>query len=273
MPQETLKILLIEDNPGDARLLQELLKEVVSLQFEMEQVDCLSRGIQCLSQQTFDVILLDLSLPDSQDLDTFVQLHSRVRDLPIVVITGLNDETLAVRAVQEGAQDYLVKGQVSSDVLARSIRYAIERKRTEHKIREQAALLDVATDAILVRDLDNRIVFWNKGAERLYGWTAEAAIGQKISELLYSAASPPFEAAHDRLLQNGEWYGELEQLTQTGRAIVVASHWTLMRDQQAQPKSVLTVSTDITEKKQLEAQFFRAQRMESIGTPSQRHCP
>ena len=266
MPQETIKILLIEDNPGDARLLQELLKEVVSLPFKMEQVDCLSQGIQRLSQQTFDVILLDLSLPDSQELDTFVQLHSRVQDLPIVVITGLNDETLAVRAVQEGAQDYLVKGQVSSDVLARSIRYAIERKRTEQKIREQAALLDVATDAILVRDLDNRIVFWNKGAERLYGWTAEAAIGQKISELLYNAASPPFDAAHNRLLQDGEWYGELEQLTQTGRAIVVASHWTLMRDQQAQPKSVLTVSTDITEKKQLEAQFFRAQRMESIGT-------
>jgi two-component system, cell cycle sensor histidine kinase and response regulator CckA len=284
MQQDMIRILLIEDNPGDARLLQELLKEVVSLQFEMEQVDCLSRGIQRLQAQAvqaqavrerpFDVILLDLSLPDSQALETFVQLHRQVQEIPIVVITGLDDETLAVQAMQAGAQDYLVKGQASSDLLARSLRYAIERKRTEQKIREQAALLDVATDAILVRDLDNRIIFWNKGAERLYGWTAEAAIGQKISELLYDTASDaasrsellPFQAAHDRLLQEGEWYGELEQVTQAGRAIVVASHWTLMRDPQAQPKSVLTVSTDITEKKQLEAQFFRAQRMESIGT-------
>ena len=266
MSQETIKILLIEDNPGDARLLQELLKDVISLQFQMEQIDCLSRGIQRLNEQAFDVILLDLSLPDSQGLETFVQLQRQVRDVPIVVITGLNDETLAVRAVQEGAQDYLVKGQVSSDVLARSIRYAIERKRTDQKIREQAALLDVATDAIIVRDLNHRILFWSKGAERLYGWQAEAAIGQSIDELLYKSAASAFQAAHERLLQAGEWYGELEPVTQAGRAIVVASHWTLIRDEQDQPKSVFTVSTDITEKKQLEAQFFRAQRMESIGT-------
>ena len=266
MPQEIIKILLIEDNPGDARLLQELLKDVISLQFQMEQIDCLSRGIQRLNEQAFDVILLDLSLPDSQGLETFVQLQRQVRDVPIVVITGLNDETLAVRAVQEGAQDYLVKGQVSSDVLARSIRYAIERKRTDQKIREQAALLDVATDAIVVRDLDHRILFWSKGAERLYGWQSEAAIGQSIDELLYKSAASPFQAAHERLLQAGEWYGELEQVTQADQAIVVASHWTLIRDEQDQPKSVFTVSTDITEKKQLEAQFFRAQRMESIGT-------
>ena len=271
MPQEIIKILLIEDNPGDARLLQELLKDVISLQFQMEQIDCLSRGIQRLNEQAFDVILLDLSLPDSQGLATFVQLQRQVRDVPIVVITGLNDETLAVRAVQEGAQDYLVKGQVSSDMLARSIRYAIERKRTDRKIREQAALLDVATDAIVVRDLDHKILFWSKGAERLYGWQAEAAIGQKVDELLYKSVvsqlvAPSFQAAHERLLQAGEWYGELEPVTQAGRAIVVASHWTLIRDEQDQPKSVFTVSTDITEKKQLEAQFFRAQRMESIGT-------
>jgi two-component system, cell cycle sensor histidine kinase and response regulator CckA len=266
MPQEIIKILLIEDNPGDARLLQELLKDVISLQFQMEQIDCLSRGIQRLNEQAFDVILLDLSLPDSQGLETFVQLQRQVRDVPIVVITGLNDETLAVRAMQEGAQDYLVKGQVSSDVLARSIRYAIERKRTDQKIREQAALLDVATDAIIVRDLDHRILFWSKGAERLYGWQAEAAIGQPIDGLLYKSVASAFQAAHERLLQAGEWYGELEPVTQAGQAIVVASHWTLIRDEQDQPKSVFTVSTDITEKKQLEAQFFRAQRMESIGT-------
>ncbi|HEY9641785.1 MAG TPA: response regulator, partial [Coleofasciculaceae cyanobacterium] len=261
-----IQILLIEDNPGDARLLQELLREVSSVQFQITQVDCLSRGLQCLSQQTFDLILLDLSLPDSQDLETFVRLHSQARQMPIVVITGLNDETLAVRAVQAGAQDYLVKGQVTSDLLSRSIRYAIERKRTEQKIREQAALLNIATDAILVQDLDGNILFWNQGAERIYGWSAEEAIGKKVNDLLHNPLSTQFQEANQHLIEVGEWYGELEQLTQAGQAILVESRWTLMRDEQEQPKSVLVVSTDITEKKQLESQFLRAQRMESIGT-------
>lgn len=275
MEAHPLTILLVEDNPGDARLVQELLREVTSIQFRLEQVDCLSQGLLRLSQQRFDVVLLDLSLPDSQDLETFVRLNSQVRDVPIVVITGLNDETLAVRAVQEGAQDYLVKGQLSSALLVRSIRYAIERKRTELKIREQAALLDIATDAILVWDLESLILFWNQGAERIYGWKAEAAIGQKSSELLFRSPSAPFQNAQlqegfqdaqAHLMATGEWYGELEQVTQAGKAIVVESRWTLMRGQQGQPKSLLVVNTDITEKKQLEAQFLRIQRMESIGT-------
>ncbi|GAB4381735.1 MAG: response regulator [Elainellaceae cyanobacterium] len=266
MEEYCIHVLLIEDNPGDARLLQELLREVTSVQFELEQVDCLSLGMQRLGERSFDVVLLDLSLPDSQGLETFTALHHGTLDVPVVVITGLNDETLALKAMQQGAQDYLVKGQVNSDLLVRSIRYAIERKRTQQKMQEQAALLDIATDAILVRALDSTILFWNKGAERLYGWKAEAAIGKPVSELLYPANSSQFQAAQMVLLEQGEWYGELEQITQAGQEIVVASHWTLMRDERQQPKSILVVSTDITEKKQLEAQFLRAQRMESIGT-------
>ena len=266
MKQQSIKVLLIEDNPGDARLLQELLKEVTSVQFYIEQADCLSQGLQSLIEQTFDVILLDLSLPDSQDLETFVKLHRQAMAVPIVVVTGLDDETLAVRAVQMGAQDYLVKGKVSSDLLARSIRYAIERKRTEQQIREQAALLNIATDAILVRDLQSKILFWNQGAERLYGWKAEEALGQDASKLLYKSDSSQFQKAYRCLIAEGEWYGEIDQVTKAGKAVLVASRWTLMRDEDAKPKSILVVSTDITEKKQLEAQFLRIQRMESIGT-------
>jgi two-component system, cell cycle sensor histidine kinase and response regulator CckA len=257
MEERSIKVLLIEDNPGDARLLQELLEEVTSVQFQLEHVDRLNAGVQYLNAQSLDVILLDLSLPDSQGLETFIQLHHWAAEIPIVVITGLNDETLADRAVQAGAQDYLVKGQVNSDLLARSIRYAIERNRTDQRIREQAALLDIATDAILVRDLDSTILFWNKGAERLYGWQAEAAIGQKASSLLYSATSQQFQQAQAGLIEQGEWYGELEQVTKDGQVVTVASRWTLMRDNEGNPKSVLVVSTDITEKKRLEAQFLR----------------
>ncbi|MDF5728618.1 MAG: GAF domain-containing protein, partial [Rhizonema sp. PD38] len=142
-----------------------------------------------------------------------------------------------------------------------------ERKQAEHKIREQAALLNVATDAILVRDLENKILFWNKGAEHLYGWEAEEALAQKANELLFKDKDSlkPLEALKT-VLAEGDWYGELHKVTKSGREIIVSSHWTLVRDEDEQPKSILTVDTDITEKKQLESQFLRAQRMESIGT-------
>jgi PAS domain S-box-containing protein len=266
MADQLINVLLIEDNPGDARLLSELLMEVHSVHFKLDHVDRLSQGQQRLSESAFDVVLLDLSLPESQGLETFVKLSCQVQEVPIVVITGLNDETLAIRAVQEGAQDYLIKGQVSGDVLVRSIRYAIERKRTEQKIREQAALLNITTDAILVRDLDSQILFWNKGAERLYGWTSAEALGQKANALLYKHDSTDFQTAQVILVNQGEWQGELHQVTKDKREIIVESRWTLMRDDRQTPKSILVVNTDITERKQLEAQFFRAQRMESIGT-------
>ncbi|MBD1823124.1 response regulator [Cyanobacteria bacterium FACHB-DQ100] len=260
-----IKVLLIEDNPGDARLLQELLVEVRSARFELIQVERLSQGLQQLQAQSFDVILLDLSLPDAQGLETFIQLHQRDRNTPIVVITGLNDETLANHAVQSGAQDYLVKDQVTGDVLVRSIRYAIERKRAEQKIREQAALLDIATDAILVQDLDGRILFWNKGAERLYGWCAAEIVGRTHESLSPNSEFAP-RAAQSILFEQGEWSGELQRTTKSGKTVTVESRWSLVRGDDDQPKSILVVSTDVTEKKKLEAQFLRVQRMESIGT-------
>jgi PAS domain S-box-containing protein len=142
-----------------------------------------------------------------------------------------------------------------------------ERKQAEQKIREQAALLDVATDAIFVRDLEKNILFWNKGAERLYGWKAEEAIGKNANQLLYQETfSQQLKEAQLTLAHTGEWQGELHQVTKDGKQIIVQSRWTLVRDEQEKPKSILVVNTDITEKKQLEAQFLRAQRLESIGT-------
>ncbi|TVQ09599.1 MAG: response regulator [Leptolyngbya sp. DLM2.Bin27] len=263
--QTPIHVFLIEDNPGDRRLLQELLREVTSVAIHLEYANSLSQGIQHLRENPVDIVLLDLFLPDSQGLSTFTQLQQQERDLPIVVTTGLNDETLALRAVQAGAQDYLVKGQITGELLVRSIRYAIERKRTEQKIREQAALLDIATDAILVRDVQNQILFWNKGAERLYGWTVDEALGKTVS-LLFQDGLAQIEVAQQQLMIDHEWQGELNQITKAGQKITVESRWTLVRDDDGRPKFILIVNTDVTAKKQLEAQFFRAQRLESIGT-------
>ncbi|MEA5597936.1 PAS domain S-box protein [Rivularia sp. UHCC 0363] len=143
-----------------------------------------------------------------------------------------------------------------------------ERKQTQEKIHEQAALLDVATDAILVRNLENQILFWNQGAERLYGFTSVEALGKNANELLYREYLPQLEEIYQVLFEEDYWKGEIHQITKAGNDIVVFSTWNLVRDEQGNPKSTLIVNTDITEKKQLEAQFLRAQRLESIGTLS-----
>jgi PAS domain S-box-containing protein len=168
--------------------------------------------------------------------------------------------------MKAGAADYLDKSQLGAPLLERSIRYAIERKQAEQKIREQAALLDITTDAILVRDRENQILFWNKGAEQMYGWKADDVLGKNANELLYKETSSQLEVALKTVLEIGEWQGELPQVTKDGKKIIVESCWTLVRDEVKQPKSILTVNTDITQKKLLEAQFLRAQRLESIGT-------
>ncbi|MDM9384227.1 PAS domain S-box protein [Chlorogloeopsis sp. ULAP01] len=141
-----------------------------------------------------------------------------------------------------------------------------ERKQAEQKIREQAALLDITTDAIFVRDLSYRILYWNSGAERLYGWLAAEVIGRNCCEFLYKQISPQTEEAFRTVVEQGEWQGELNQLAKSGQEIIAQTRWTLMRDEAGKPKSILSVDTDITEKKQLQAQFYRAQRLESLGT-------
>jgi len=141
-----------------------------------------------------------------------------------------------------------------------------ERKNTQQQILEQAALLDVATDAIVVRDIHNRILFWNKAAERLYGWQREEVMGLNTSDFLYKDTSRQLEDALMGVANQGEWHGELQQVTKDGKQITVESRWTLVRDEKEQPKSILTVSTEITQKKELEAQFLRSQRIQSIGT-------
>ncbi len=393
MADQALKVLLVEDNPGDVLLIQEFLLDVPGTSVNLIPVEQLLDAINCLGKESFDVILLDLSLPDSQGLETFDKIHARFPAIPIIVLTGLADETIATKAVQQGAQDYLLKGQVSGNLLLRSMRYAIERQRSEEalrqseerfrqlaeniqevfwmananehqllyvspayekvwgrslaslyanqswietihpsdrnrvqtayletalqgqyeqkyriirpdgsirwirdrgfpiinktgeihrivgiaediserqlaeeKIRQQAALLDITTDAILVRDLENRILFWNKGAENIYGWQIEEALLHNASKILYNQSPHEIEAATLTVIAKGKWQGELSKVTKTGKEILVESRWTLVCDESGKPKSILSVDTDITDKKHLEAQLFRAQRLESIGT-------
>jgi PAS domain S-box-containing protein len=139
------------------------------------------------------------------------------------------------------------------------------RKQAEEQIAQQSAFLDKARDAILARDLEGKILFWNSGAERIYGWTREEVMGRNIGDLLYTDPKK-FEEVNGRTISQGEWHGELQHLTKDKGEITIEARWTLIRDNEGNPKSVLAINTDITEKKKIEAQFMRAQRMESIGT-------
>jgi PleD family two-component response regulator len=144
MENHPFKVLLVEDNPGDARLIREMLKEASAAKFKLLYVDRLDGGLKCLSQQTLDLILLDLSLPDSQGLDTFIKTYTQATKVPIVVLTGLDDEALAVRTIQLGAQDYLIKGELNKNILVRALCYAIERHRMQEQIRS-LSLVDELT--------------------------------------------------------------------------------------------------------------------------------
>jgi PAS domain S-box-containing protein len=146
-----------------------------------------------------------------------------------------------------------------------SLRARAERRVAEEKIAQQAEFIDKATDAISVRDLEQRVTFWNQGAERMYGWKSSEVIGRPIRELLHPDFFA-FENALHQLRRQGEWTGELQKKTKSGATLTADCRWTLVRDNGGNPASVLAIETDITEKKKLEAQFLRTQRMESLGT-------
>ena len=266
MDNAPVKVLLVDDDEDDYILTRDWLSEIQGARVSLEWVASYDAAMDAIAHNQHDVYLLDYRLGERNGLELLREAVASGCSSPIILLTGQGDHEIDVEAMKAGAADYLEKSQLGAPMLERSIRYAIERKRAEQKIREQAALLDVATDAILVRDLENQILFWNKGAERLYGWKALDALGKNASDLWNQENLPEFKEAQNTLANIGSWQGELHQVTKSGKEIIVESRWTLVRDFEEKPKSILVVNTDITQKKQLEAQFLRAQRMESIGT-------
>jgi HD-GYP domain-containing protein (c-di-GMP phosphodiesterase class II)/DNA-binding NarL/FixJ family response regulator len=151
MGDKHISVLLIEDNPGDARFIREMLAEVENPTFDLQHAERLSTGLERLAVGGIDVILLDLLLPESQGLVAFRQVYAQAPEVPIVVLTILGNETLALQTVQEGAQDYLVKGQVDGNLLARSMRYALERKRAAEEVRHHLERVEA------LREIDRAI--------------------------------------------------------------------------------------------------------------------
>ncbi len=175
---EKIKVLLIEDNPGDARLIKEMLAEARSVSFDLEWKDNLSKGLKLLTGKGIDVVLLDLMLPDSAGAETFAKTHACAPHAPILVLTGLDDETVAIGAVKEGAQDYLIKGHIDSNLLIHAVRYAIERMRIKEQLQESEmryrTLFEQSPDGVLIIDpLTASAIEFNEAAHCQLGYTRE----------------------------------------------------------------------------------------------------
>jgi PAS domain S-box-containing protein len=185
-PENQIKALIVEDNPTQANMLR------ISLTrrgFEVEAVAYLAHAVERLGKGGIDVVLLDLSLPDSDGIETFYEIYNRASEVPIVVLSGMNDHAVAQAALEGGAQDYLVKGVPSDESISRCLRYAIERHRFERKIweseRTTRLIIENAQDAFLSMDAQGRVTGWNIKAETVFGWYRKDVIGMPLLDVLF----------------------------------------------------------------------------------------
>ena len=279
MADNTLKILLIEDNPGDARLIQEELSDPLpfsnkNTQFLLSHANNLSQGLECLLNERINIILLDLGLPDSLGLKTFTKLYNHSHQVPIIVLTGFDNEKLAVRAVGEGAQDYLVKGKIDKNLLTRSIFYAIERHRLLSKLRDYndnleqlvekrtkaqkdseaklQAILSGIGDDITIQNKDLDIIWANKPLKERWG----NIIGKKCFKVYKGLEEKCPNCTVERVYKNGRSVvSEAVNNLPDGRKANVLVTSSPIRDAEGNIVAVVEVTKDITQIKILETQL------------------
>lgn len=264
-----LQVLIVGDNSDDGELM---LRELRRAGFEPKatRVDTEADYLDNLHPQP-DLILSDYAMLRFSGLRALELLKQWELSIPFILVSTKIGEETAVSAMRSGAVDYLLKGQLAR--LGQAVEQALEQKRlrdehtrAEERLREQADMLNRAHDAIIVRNFhDRRIVFWNSGAERLYGWSASEAIGQPIAELIL-ANPQELDTISKTLLATGEFRGQLKEITKDKRELTVDVWSTVVRNADGTPRSVLSINNDITAQKKLEGQLLRAQRLESIGT-------
>jgi CheY-like chemotaxis protein len=206
--EKNIKILLIEDNPGDAYLIKDQIEEFSNFTYELKNVETLNEALSVLKEQTFDVILLDLGLPDSDGIHTFIRIYNENPLIPIIILTGLNDEIIWSYAVKNGAQDFLVKGQTDGRLLLGTIQCSIERKNlAEHKLkaqeREKKVLLDLLNELVIFVNPYLEIIWANKSALEYINMNLQEAVGTCLKSV--SDISGPLSE-----------YLQLEQIFLTG---------------------------------------------------------
>jgi PAS domain S-box-containing protein len=274
MNRPSLSILLVEDNPGDAVLLREALLDAGPERFQLNHVKCLADGLRILAGGGVDVVLLDLSLPDEHGLKTVTRARLAAPGVPIVVLTGLDDEEFAIKAVREGAEDYLVKGQIDGRLLVRCLRYAIERHRLlgERKRAEEALIasqeyalniINSSLDMIIAVDNDRRIIEFNPAAQKAFGWSL-AEVYQRNIGILY-ARGEEGEEIHRETMAGGSCIREVRNIRKNGEVFSSLLSACSLRNARGEALGFMGISRDITERKNLEEQLRQSQKMESVG--------
>jgi PAS domain S-box-containing protein len=251
MNEQRLKVLLVEDEPAYADLLQVLL--AASSSFVLSHVSRLSQMLERLAQETFDVVLLDLSLPDGGGFQTYAEVHARAPSLPIIVLTGHDDEELALQAVREGAQDYLVKGQFDGKMLTRVIRYAIERKRAEEALRQREEFFRLisenVTDLIAVIDKDGQRLYNSPSYRKLLGDPQGLQGTSSFAEIHAEDRDRVRQLFRETLASGIGLKAEYRLTGQDGSVRHIESQGSVIRDERGRPCKVVVVSRDITERK------------------------
>jgi two-component system cell cycle sensor histidine kinase/response regulator CckA len=264
-----LRVLHLEDNHLDAELVQAAI-ESEGYRCDVSRVDDRASFVDALNRGPYDLILADYTLPAFDGVSALSIVQQEIPDTPFIFVSGTIGEDLAIDCLKGGATDYILKHRLGR--LGPSIRRALveaeerrERREAEEAIRNQAQLLDLANDSIIVRDLEDRITYWNQGAERLFGWTESDALGRFEYELLQTVFTRSAEEIRHAFVRDGHWEGELVQKKRDGSIITVESRWTLQRNTDGSPHATLEISNDVTQRRRLEAQFLQAQKMESVG--------
>ena len=257
---EVRPILLVEDNTADARIIQIVLAGN-SVQYPVVHVERLSEALTRLTQQEFAVVLLDLFLPDSAGFDTIGSIQTQAPQVPIIVLTGLDDEEVAIKAVQEGAQDYLVKGQIVASAFMRAVHYAIERHRLRQDLRTSEGrcrdLFENASDAIVSFTTEGIVIEVNRGLETLLGWSRQELVGQHFRRILTPVAAAQLEERTGQLL-NGERPPtfspiiEIEAVHKDGRVVPLEVRDDVLANAQCKPVGIMVMARDITARKELE---------------------
>jgi len=266
MNLDGIRVLLVEDNPGDARLFAELVRETGAGQWKLVHVDRLSTALDRLSREPFDVMLLDLSLPDADGLATLIRAHTESPKTPIVVLTGHDDEALAVRAVRAGAQDYLVKGRLDGDLLVRSIRYASERGRAiealERREEHYRSLIENSMDLISILNLDGTIRYASPSHERLLGYPLDELVGKNVLSFVHPEDKDGVRTA----LVNGNNGRPLEcRVRHADGSWRTLESFSRDLSHVAGVNGMVVNARDITERKRLEEQLHHSQRLEAVG--------
>lgn len=255
MSTETLKVLLLEDNPGDADLLQEILYEANGVVPDITHVELLSHAIAQIQQHSFSVVLSDLSLPDAQGLDTVIQIHALAPNLPIVVLTGLSDEDTGLEALRQGAQDYLVKGQISQELLMRTIRYAIERSQTQRVMWRQTAAMAASMEGIAILNANRELIYVNRAFAKLYGYADPDQLIGTTWEILHAGAASNSldQQVRSAIQQHGYWHGESIASRHNGETFDQELSITPLGD-----GGFVCNVRDVTQRKQAETEILRA---------------